>query len=102
MNNALKDMGKIPWIKGIVSDARDVQMFICNHHTSHTFFRSFTRKEFQKPVENQYASYFILLERMIELQEPLQLMVMTNEWNRWDGSRTEQGFRVKEILKSDV
>ena len=34
MNNALKDMGKITWIKGAVSDARDVQMYICNHHTS--------------------------------------------------------------------
>ena len=79
MNNALKNMGKIPWIKGIVRDARVVQMFICNHHTSNALFRSFARKEFLKLVETRYASYFILLERMIELQEPLQLMVMTNE-----------------------
>jgi hypothetical protein len=102
MNNALKDMGKISWIKGVVSDARDVQMYICNHHTSHALFRSFAKKEFLKPVETRYASYFILLERMLELQEPLQLMVMTNEWNRWDGSRSEQGMRVKDIVKSDV
>ena len=30
MNNVLKDIGKIPSIKGVVSNARDVQMFICN------------------------------------------------------------------------
>lgn len=29
-------------------------------------------------------------------------MVMTNEWNRWDEAKTEQGRRVKEIVKSDV
>lgn len=29
-------------------------------------------------------------------------MVMTNEWNRWDRSRTKQGLRVKETVKSDV
>ncbi len=77
-------------------------MYICNHHTSHALFRSFANKESLKPVETQYASYFILLERMLELQEPLQLIVMMNEWNRWDGSRSEQGMRVKDIVKSDV
>ncbi|XP_059072621.1 uncharacterized protein LOC131873636 [Cryptomeria japonica] len=102
MNNALKDMGKIDWIRGVVTDARDVQMFICNHHISHALFRTFAKKEFLKPVETRYASYFILLERMIELQEALQLMVMTNEWNRWAEAKTEQGRRVKEIVKSDV
>jgi hypothetical protein len=40
MNNALKDMGKIGWIRAVVNDARDVQMFICNHHTSHALFRT--------------------------------------------------------------
>ena len=75
-------------------------MFIYNHHTSHALFRSFAKKQFLKSVETSYASYYILLERMIELQEPLQLMVMMNEWNRWNGSKTEV-LRVKEIVKSN-
>lgn len=101
MNNALKDMGKIDWIRQVVNDGREVQMFICNHHTPHALFRSFAKKQFLKPVETKYASYYILLERMIELQEPLQLMVMTLEWNQWPKSKTEQGKRVKETVKSD-
>ena len=28
MNNALKDMGKIAWIRNVVNDGREVQMFI--------------------------------------------------------------------------
>ena len=42
------------------------------------------------------------LETLLELQKPLQLIVLTNEWSRWDGSRIEQGMNVKEIVKSDV
>ena len=51
MNNALKDMGKIEWIRKVVNDGREVQMFIYNHHTSHALFRSFIEKQFLKPVE---------------------------------------------------
>ena len=44
LNNALKDTGKIPWISDLVTAARDVQIFICNHHTSLAMYRSHTRK----------------------------------------------------------
>jgi hypothetical protein len=101
MNNALKDMGKIGWIRVVVNDVRDVQMFICNQHTSHALFRTYSQKEFLKPTDTRYASYFILLERM-KLQEALQLMVMTADWNRWAESKTEQGRKVKDTVKSDV
>ena len=43
MNNALKDMGKIDWIRQVVDGGREMQMFIYNHHTSHALFRSFER-----------------------------------------------------------
>ena len=73
MNNALKDIGKIQWVNQIVTEARDVQKFICNHHTSLSLFQKKSNKEFLKPVDTCFASYFILLERMSELQEPLKL-----------------------------
>ncbi|KAH9291987.1 hypothetical protein KI387_042831, partial [Taxus chinensis] len=98
MNNALKDIGKIQWVNQIVTEARDVQKFICNHHTSLALFRNFSKKEFLKPVDTRFASYFILLERMSELQEPLQIMIMTQDWTRWRESKTDQGKKVKEVV----
>lgn len=49
--NNLKDIGKIDWVKVVVSEARDVQMFICNNHTSLVLFKAFSKKEFLKPME---------------------------------------------------
>ncbi|XP_059064530.1 uncharacterized protein LOC131856678 [Cryptomeria japonica] len=101
LNNALKDIGKIDWVKQVVAEARDIQMFICNHHTSLALFRSFSKKEFLKPVETRYATYFILLERMLEVHDPLQLMVVNPEWGRWRESNSTGGKSVKQKILDD-
>lgn len=81
--HALKDIGKVDWVKQVVVKARDIQMFICNHHTSLALFRTFSKEEFFKPVETRYVNYFILLERMLEVPKPLQLMMVNSKWSRW-------------------
>lgn len=102
LNNALKDIGKIQWISDLVSAARDVQMFICNHHTSLAMYRAHTRKEFLKPTDTRYASYFLLLERMIEVQAPLQSLVVSSEWGRWSESKSDTGKKVRlQVLDND-
>jgi hypothetical protein len=102
LNNALKDIEKIEWVSSLVTTARNVQMFICNHHTSLAMYRSHSRKEFLKPTETRYASYFLLLERMLEVQPTLQAMVVTPEWSRWAESKTDDGKKIKvQILDND-
>lgn len=101
LNNALKDMVKIDWVQHVVVEARDIQMFICNHYTSLALFRTFSKKEFLKPVETRYASYFILLERMLEVQEALQLMMGNSEWTRWSMASSEEGRSIKQKILDD-
>lgn len=102
LNNALKYIGKIQWISNLVTTARDVQMFISNHHTFLAMYRNHTRKEFLKPIDTRYASYFLLLERMLEVHEPLQSLVVSSEWGRWSESKTESGKKVKlQVLDND-
>ena len=57
LNNALKDTGNLEWVNKAVLEAREVQMFICNHHTSLALFRSFYNKEFLKPAETRYVNF---------------------------------------------
>lgn len=85
-------------MKTIVLEARDVQMFICNHLTSLALFRTFSRKEFLKPVKTRYASYFILLERMLEVQGALQSMVVNAEWVRWHEASTTKASMKQKII----
>lgn len=45
-NNLLKYIGKIQWIAKIISDAREAQMFICNHHASLAIYKMYSKKHF--------------------------------------------------------
>jgi hypothetical protein len=102
LNNALKDIGKIEWVSNLVTSARNVQMFICNHHTSLAMYRSHLRKEILKPIDTRYASYFLLLERMLEVQSTLQAMVVTPDWSRWAESKIDEGKKIRlQILDND-
>lgn len=70
-------------------------MFFCNHHTSLAMYKDHTRKEFLKPTDARYASYFLLLERMIEVQAPLQSLVVSSEWGRRSESKTDMERKVR-------
>jgi hypothetical protein len=94
LNNALKDIGKIQWVSTLMTAARDVQMFHCKHHTSLAMYRAHSRKEFLKPTKTRYASYYLLLGRMLEVQSALETMVVTLDWNRWTESKTNEGKKV--------
>ncbi|XP_057860704.2 uncharacterized protein LOC131069351 [Cryptomeria japonica] len=56
LNNAMKDIEKLDWVKEVVAQARNIQMFICNHYTSLVLFMTFLKKEFHKYVETKYVS----------------------------------------------
>jgi len=101
LNNALKDIGKISWITRIILDAREAQMFICNHHASLAIYRIYAKKEFLKPADTRYATYFILLDRMLEVEQALKATVISAEWSTWGESRTDQGKKVRNMLLDD-
>ena len=94
LNNALKDIGKISWITRIILDAREVQMFICNHHASLAIYRIYARKEFLKPADTRYATYFLLLDHMLEVQHALKATIISFEWSAWGESKIDQGKKV--------
>ena len=88
LNNVLKDIGKISLIEKIILDARDAKMYIFNHHASLAIYRMYSRKTFLKPAETRYATYFILLQRMVEVHASLQATIVSQEWNAWSESKS--------------
>lgn len=100
-NNLLKDIGKIQWIAKIISNARKAKMFICNHHASLAIYKMYSKKHFFKPANTRYATYFILLERMVDVYASLQATVVSSEWNAWNESKSPQAKKIREMLNGD-
>ena len=74
---------KVPWIKELTGQAREIVKFITNHHQSQAIFREYSRLELLKVVETRYASNFIMLRRLIEVKQPLVSMVVSQLWAEW-------------------
>jgi hypothetical protein len=48
LNLMLQKIGKIQWIQKIYEEAKEIQMFICNHHMSQAIYRQFAKLELLK------------------------------------------------------
>jgi hypothetical protein len=74
---------KVPWIKELTGQAREMIKFITNHHQSQAIFREYSKLELLKVVETRYASNFIMLGRLVEVKQPLISMVVSQLWVEW-------------------
>lgn len=99
----LEDMGKLSWAAEVVSEAKAVVKFITNHHRSQALFREKSAKDLLKPGDTRFATNFIMLDRMLEVKEALQGVVVGREWREWNekSSHSDEGDEVRDcVLRS--
>jgi hypothetical protein len=81
----LEDVGKLPWAAEVVAEAKAVVKFITNHHWSQALFCGKSTLDLLKPRDTRFATNFIMLDRMPEVREALQELVVGREWREWNG-----------------
>ncbi len=93
-------MGKLPWAAEVVAEAKAVVKFITNHHWSQALFRGKSTLDLLKPVDTRFATNFIMLDRMLEVREALQELVVGREWNG-KSNHSDDGDEVRDcVLRS--
>jgi hypothetical protein len=100
----LEDVGKLPWAAEVVAEAKAVVKFITNHHQSQAMFRGKFALDLLKPRDMRFATNFIMLDRMLEVKEALQELVVGREWREWNGksNHSDDGDKVKDcVLRSE-
>lgn len=65
------------------------------------FTRCIQRSIFFKPAKTRYATYFILLERIVEVYASLQAIVVSSECNAWNESKSPQAKKIREMLLNE-
>lgn len=88
---------KVPWIKELTEQAREIVKFITNHHQSQAIFREYSRLELLKVAKTRYASNFIMLRSLIEVKQPLVSMVVSQLWAKWRQADSERGAMVRRL-----
>jgi hypothetical protein len=99
----LEDVGKLPWTAEVVAEAKAVVKFITNHHRSRALFREKFVLDLLKPGDTRFATNFIMLDRMLEVREALQELVVDREWREWNekSNHSDDGDEVRDcVLRS--
>ena len=77
LNLLLKDWAKQTWIKNYVKAAEAVVKFFKKRHMPLAIFRKYkTRLSLLKPLETRFASYFIMIDRLLEVKDALKQSVV--------------------------
>jgi len=75
--------GGLPWISGVVGNAKKIQQFIINHSESQTIYRKYASFQLLKFVEIRFSFQFIMIDRILKVKQSLREMVVSVQWNRW-------------------
>jgi len=96
----LEDVGKLSWAAKVVAEAKAVVKFITNHHQNQALFRKKFVLDLLKPGDMHFATNFIMLDRMLEVREALQKLVVGREWREWNEkpNHSNDGDEVRDYV----
>jgi hypothetical protein len=105
----LEDWGKEEWMKKLVKKGRHICVFIKNHHAPQAIFRRLSPNlSLRLPVETRFATSFIMIERLLQVRNALERMVVDEDWStlmrdlrRRSGTAWTKGFAVRRSIRSD-
>ena len=77
----LEDWGKEEWVKKLVKKARIIFVYIKSHHASQAIFRRLSPNlSIRLPVETRFATNFIMIDRLLQVCNALERMIIDDEW----------------------
>ena len=80
----LEDWGKQDWIKNMVKKAKSIVKYIRTHHMPLVIFRGHSPNLILKnPVQTRFATMFLMIERLVEVREAMELRVHNPQWNEY-------------------
>ncbi|XP_031273321.1 uncharacterized protein LOC116131786 [Pistacia vera] len=99
----LKDIyEEINWVKVATDEARIIVMFMTRYTVLHVVMKEYTKyRQLRQSCATRFASNFLMLQFVLDLDNELRLFVASSEWRRFDYCTIESGTRVTEIIQSD-
>jgi hypothetical protein len=80
----LKDWEKEELFKALIIRAKQVCIYIRNHHATMALYRHYSPRLLLKvPLEIRFACNFFMIARMLEVRDALERMVIDPRWNEY-------------------
>ncbi|KAH6559555.1 hypothetical protein KP509_1Z004700 [Ceratopteris richardii] len=97
-----EDIGKLPWVEPIISDAKQIITFIRKNHHALSIFRSNSEKELVRISDTRFGYIFYVLTRLYESMHSLRLTIIDTRWNAMPMAQSERAKYVQcKVLDMD-
>ena len=105
----LEDWAQQNWMKKMIKKARLICVFIKNHHAFQAIFRRLLPNlSIKVPTETRFAMNFIMIDRLVQVHNALERMVVNDDWNTFMGDLRRRShttyvrcFAVRWFVRSD-
>ncbi|XP_057800348.1 uncharacterized protein LOC131015888 [Salvia miltiorrhiza] len=97
----LEKIGELLQHKNALLKAKKVTNFIYNHQWVLYLFRKTAKKDLLRPAATRFATAYLTLESMLALQQPLQAMFVSREWQGCAWAKKADGKEVKKVVMND-
>ncbi|CAH9126863.1 unnamed protein product, partial [Cuscuta epithymum] len=96
-----KDIYKdLEWVRSAVDDAKSIQSFMYRHQIITGLMRDATNgRELKKPCATRFASNFIALQSVLEVENALRFFVASPIWRGLEYTKSSEGKRVTCIIQ---
>lgn len=111
LNLLMKDIGKLDWVKRVVSQALSIVNFFTKKVKVLAIFREHSSLELKRPASTRFAYTWLLLERLYDVHPSLQMTVVSPDFLAWlreesdtsaDAGRAIQRLCMKEDFWKEV
>jgi hypothetical protein len=98
----LEDVGKIPFVKEVIDQAKSIPKYIYNHAFVLNLMRTYTNdRELRRLAVTRFATHFLTLQSLLQCQYELKQMFVSGEWRDCRYSRREDGRAIARLVYSD-
>ncbi|XP_042483874.1 uncharacterized protein LOC122064222 [Macadamia integrifolia] len=102
INLMLKDIyEKVFWVQEIFYEAKRIIDYLYKSIIVLWLMRSFTNKDLKYPCKTRFASNFLMLQSIVEVEEKLRLLVASVKWRSLRNLRSFEGDRVVNTIQRE-
>ena len=97
----MEEIAEMDWIKAVVISAKEIEQCI-------TAYQKFSPSTFPQiikgssdPVASKFAPFFCIVQRILELKQPLKEAVVSEEWKKWKLDSTKDTAEIEVNILDD-
>ncbi|PON75282.1 HAT, C-terminal dimerization domain containing protein [Trema orientale] len=101
IHRLMDEIAELDWIKSVVICAKEIEQCIITYQQFSPSMFPENLKGCPDPLALKFAPFFCIVQRIFELKQPLQELVVSEEWKQWKLNAPEDAVNIEAAILGD-